>query len=155
MKYLSTLSSNKFQNILRPYQVNGYNWLRFLFENKFGACLADDMGLGKTIQTIIFLESILDKIDRAIIICPVSILLNWKNEIKKFASFDVNVYYGEERKLPFTEKVVLTSYGIMKKEANDKFKNQNFDIVIYDEVQHLENAKSLGAKCRTSAKCKL
>jgi SNF2 family DNA or RNA helicase len=37
-----------FKGIPRDYQTTGYQWLRFLFENRFGACLADDMGLGKT-----------------------------------------------------------------------------------------------------------
>ena len=134
-----------FINIARPYQVTGYNWMRFLYENGFGACLADDMGLGKTIQTIMFLESIIDQVDRVMIICPVSILLNWQNEIQKFASFDVGVYYGENREFLGDKKVYLTSYGIMKKEAYGKFENINFDVLIFDEVQHLKNIKSLGA----------
>lgn len=38
--------------ILRPYQKEGYKWMRFLRDNNFGGCLADDMGLGKTIQAL-------------------------------------------------------------------------------------------------------
>ncbi len=34
--------------ILRPYQMRGVAWLRFLLSRGLGACLADDMGLGKT-----------------------------------------------------------------------------------------------------------
>jgi len=44
-----------FQNILRPYQEMGYQWMNFLKKNRFGGCLADDMGLGKTIQTLALL----------------------------------------------------------------------------------------------------
>lgn len=40
---------------LRPYQLQGYQWMSFLFENKLGGCLADDMGLGKTLQTLAIL----------------------------------------------------------------------------------------------------
>ena len=40
---------------LRPYQQLGLNWLVFLRQFGFGACLADDMGLGKTIQLIAYL----------------------------------------------------------------------------------------------------
>jgi hypothetical protein len=43
---------------LRKYQKEGYYWLSFLYENRFGACLADDMGLGKTIQAISLLAGI-------------------------------------------------------------------------------------------------
>ena len=42
----------EFQGSLRDYQKQGLNWLNFLDEFNFGACLADDMGLGKTIQII-------------------------------------------------------------------------------------------------------
>ena len=56
------------RNVLRAYQKKGYNWLRYLFENKLGGCLADDMGLGKTLQTIAFLDSIIDKVKRVLII---------------------------------------------------------------------------------------
>lgn len=43
---------------LRPYQVAGFQWLVWLYNNGFGGCLADDMGLGKTVQTIALLEYI-------------------------------------------------------------------------------------------------
>ena len=43
---------------VRPYQHDGYAWLAFLYEHRFGACLADDMGLGKTLQTICLLAAI-------------------------------------------------------------------------------------------------
>lgn len=37
---------------LRPYQLEGVQWLIEHHRQGFGACLADDMGLGKTLQTI-------------------------------------------------------------------------------------------------------
>ena len=40
------------QATLRPYQREGFDWLVFMRQYEFGACLADDMGLGKTIQLI-------------------------------------------------------------------------------------------------------
>jgi SNF2 family DNA or RNA helicase len=143
-----------FAEIARPYQITGYQWLRFLYENGFGACLADDMGLGKTIQTIMFLESIIDKVQNVLIVCPVSILLNWKNEIEKFSSLETNIYYGDTREIKPECKIMLTSFGIMKKEATNKFSDINFDIVIMDEVQHLKNIKSLGANAARTLKAK-
>lgn len=41
---------------LRPYQLVGYKWLRYMSDNGFGACLADDMGLGKTVQILSYLQ---------------------------------------------------------------------------------------------------
>ncbi|MBT4791120.1 MAG: DEAD/DEAH box helicase [Halobacteriovoraceae bacterium] len=134
-----------FKDIPRDYQVTGYQWLRFLFENRFGACLADDMGLGKTLQTIMFLESIIDQVQTVLVVCPVSILLNWQNEIEKFSNLDIEIYYGEGRKLTKQKKIILTSYGVMKKEAQTTFTELNLDILIMDEVQHLKNIRSQGA----------
>jgi superfamily II DNA or RNA helicase len=37
---------------LRPYQLEGFRWLTFLYEHGLGGVLADDMGLGKTLQTL-------------------------------------------------------------------------------------------------------
>lgn len=131
--------------VLRPYQIVGYNWLRFLYEHKLGACLADDMGLGKTLQTIAFLQSIYDKIERVLIVCPVTILLNWEKEIQKFSQMDMHIYHGGSREFPHDKKIILTSYGVMKKESEAVFANINFDILVLDEVQHLKNVRSLGA----------
>ena len=44
------------KQILRPYQVAGYQWLNYLNEINWGGILADDMGLGKTVQALSFLE---------------------------------------------------------------------------------------------------
>ncbi len=136
---------DRYQTIVRDYQRTGYQWLRFLFEHRFGACLADDMGLGKTLQTIVFLQSIIDQVQKVLIVCPVSILLNWKNEIDKFSDLDVEIYYGDGRQFQNDKKIILTSYGIMKKESYTTFENTRFDILIMDEVQHLKNIRSMGA----------
>lgn len=130
---------------LRPYQETGYHWLRFLHESKLGACLADDMGLGKTLQTIAFLQSIYDQTKRILIVCPVTILLNWENEIKKFSQMKHYIYHGGAREFPEDTKIILTSYGVMKRETEEVFSQFHFDVLILDEVQHLKNIRSLGA----------
>ena len=133
------------QNVLRSYQKTGYQWLRFLHENKLGACLADDMGLGKTLQAITFIQSIYDEIDKVLIVCPVSILINWEKEFQKFSNINVHIYHGNTRSIPKDRKIILTSYGVMKREVDDTFSNMEFDILVLDEVQHLKNIRSLGA----------
>src|SRR5918992_3321146 len=37
---------------LRPYQLEGFRWLNFLWTHQLGGVLADDMGLGKTLQAL-------------------------------------------------------------------------------------------------------
>jgi SNF2 family DNA or RNA helicase len=145
---------DRYKEIAREYQVTGFQWLSFLFENRFGACLADDMGLGKTLQTIMFLQSIIHKIDKVLIVCPVSILINWQNEMEKFSDLGVHCYYGNDRTDPTDSKIILTSYGVMKKESYTTFNDVSFDILIMDEVQHLKNIRSQGASAARNLKAK-
>lgn len=136
---------NSLEKFGRPYQLVGYNWLRFLHENRLGATLADDMGLGKTLQAIGFMESIIDKVNRILIICPVSILLNWEMELEKFSSLTAGIYHGGSREFPSDKKIILTSYGVLRREIDETFKDLHFDVIIFDEVQSLKNIKSIGA----------
>ena len=74
----------------REYQKHGFRWLKTLCANGFGGILADDMGLGKTLQAIAFLLSEYEEQKpgqrkRALIICPASLVYNWKSELERFA----------------------------------------------------------------------
>ncbi|MBF0449394.1 MAG: DEAD/DEAH box helicase [Candidatus Magnetomorum sp.] len=75
-----------FKADLRAYQTKGVNWLYYLHNLNFGACLADDMGLGKTVQLLAFLNAIIKKdIKNAnLLILPASLIANWINEIHQF-----------------------------------------------------------------------
>lgn len=84
---------------LRPYQITGSAWLRFLTQLGLGACLADDMGLGKTMQILALLQQIknaeressdsgtqiVTKRDPALVVCPASLIGNWLAEAARFA----------------------------------------------------------------------
>jgi SNF2 family DNA or RNA helicase len=77
---------------LRPYQVEGYQFLTYLTTNRFGGILADDMGLGKTLQSIawvLWLRS-RKKADGphlpVLVVCPKSVLDVWALEFNKAAS---------------------------------------------------------------------
>ncbi|MCB6603204.1 hypothetical protein LI129_20635, partial [Erysipelatoclostridium ramosum] len=47
----------RYNELLRDYQKDGFRWLKLMHRYGFGGILADDMGLGKTLQVIAFLES--------------------------------------------------------------------------------------------------
>jgi SNF2 family DNA or RNA helicase len=141
-------------NTPRPYQITGYHWLRFLHEHQLGACLADDMGLGKTLQTILFLQAIYPTVNKILIVCPVSIIINWEMEFQKFSNIPVHIYYGGTRDYNSQAKIIITSYGIMKKEFDQAFANEVFDVLILDEVQHLKNLRSMGASAARNIKSK-
>ncbi|MBI1841592.1 MAG: DEAD/DEAH box helicase [Verrucomicrobia bacterium] len=82
------------QAALRPYQLEGYHFLAYLSENRFGGILADDMGLGKTLQTLAWLLWLRASanaksggvIKPTLVVCPKSVMENWRSEAVKFAS---------------------------------------------------------------------
>lgn len=86
---------------LRTYQQHGFNWLAFLQRYGLNGILADDMGLGKTLQTLTVIERAREMTKStlpALIICPTSVMLNWRSEIKKFLlRSDVVIYHGPSR----------------------------------------------------------
>ena len=135
----------KEKNFLRPYQDMGVNWLHFLYQQKLGACLADDMGLGKTLQVISFISSIYQQDKKYLIICPVSILYNWKSEFEKFSDLEVSIYHGPDRMEQGHGNIILTSYGILKREYQSDFFQKEFEVVAMDEVQNLKNIRSIGS----------
>ena len=50
-------------DVMRPYQTDGFKWLKTLESYGFGGILADDMGLGKTLQAIALLLSHREEMD--------------------------------------------------------------------------------------------
>ena len=133
---------------LRPYQREGYAWLAFLYEHRFGACLADDMGLGKTLQAICLLAAIKEGRIKAsigvkgphLIIVPTSLLFNWEQELARFApGLKVHVYSGSERTLDAQDgEVVLTTYGLVRRDI-DRLERMAFHVILFDEAQAVKN----------------
>lgn len=67
------------ENVLRPYQKIGFQWLKTLENCGFGGILADEMGLGKTIQVIAFFITARRAVTNlpSLVVCPTSLILNW------------------------------------------------------------------------------
>ncbi|CDU25206.1 related to RAD54-DNA-dependent ATPase of the Snf2p family [Sporisorium scitamineum] len=101
---------------LRPHQVEG---VKFLYERVMGmhadgekgqgAILADEMGLGKTLQTIALILTLMKQscyytsksctIERAMIVCPLTLVKNWKREFRKWIGVNsLNVLCIDEGK---------------------------------------------------------
>lgn len=136
------LSAPKLRGELRPYQKSGVKWLKYLYDNKLGGCLADDMGLGKTIQTIALLCSIYPAAKKpALIVMPRSLIFNWQEELSKFAPhLKVATYYGTDRNLKeATEaQVILTTYALVRNDI-DSLKDVDFQLIVLDESQNIKN----------------
>lgn len=115
---------------LRPYQVEGYRWLTFLYEHRMGGILADDMGLGKTVQALALLAHAIEEHSTAasgepfapfLVVAPTSVISNWAAEAERFLpeAKIVTITETTAGKTPLAERVagahlVLTSYTLLR-----------------------------------------
>ena len=148
-----TLEMDFLDEALRPYQREGVS---FLFRNS-AALLADEMGLGKTVQAISALRLLLRKpdIDRALIVVPASLGLNWQRELERWAPELVvrRLIGSREDRLAYYElpiAVLIATYEQVSVDALDRVPDGAFDIVILDEAQRIKNYSS-----RTAFACRL
>jgi SNF2 family DNA or RNA helicase len=134
---------------LRPYQKQGYTWLKYLHDNKLGGCLADDMGLGKTLQTITLLASVYpaEKMS-SLIVMPKSLLFNWEKELEKFSpQLTHYTYYANNRNMEeaLQYNIILTTYAMLRIDI-EKFKEQPFYYAVLDESQNIKNMQAQTSK---------
>ncbi len=138
---------------LRNYQVEGVNWLERLRKMYLNGILADDMGLGKTLQTIVGItQHYSNSQNPSLIVCPTSLLYNWKEEFSKFnPRIKVMVVDGtpSQRKKMIEEigklDVVITSYTLLQKDI-DTYRKVFFSYVVLDEAQHIKNRGTRNAR---------
>ena len=126
------------QAILRPYQVEGFQWLSFLYEQRLGGILADDMGLGKTVQALALLAHAIEEHRAAsecaaergesvepfapfLVVAPTSVIANWAAEAERFLpeAKVVTITETTAGKTPLAERIagahlVLTSYTLLR-----------------------------------------
>ena len=127
---------------LRPYQIEGYEWMTRLAGWGAGALLADDMGLGKTLQTIALLLSRAAE-GPALVVMPSAVLYNWANELSRFApALTVKILNTADRAETIEKAgvgdVILTTYGIMASEI-DLLSPRQWSTLVLDEAHTLKN----------------
>ncbi len=142
---------------LRPYQSRGHAWLFYLVDQGFGACLADDMGLGKTVQAI---SVILDwrqnpkRRGTILLVCPVSVLGNWRRELHRFApELRVTMHHGKTRASNDAEfdevmrgaDVILTSFNLLQRDE-EILSTKTFEGIVLDEAQNIKNPTTRQSK---------
>ncbi len=135
--------------ILREYQLAGFDWLTRLAANNLGGILADEMGLGKTVQTLAFLRAHQGK-GPALIVCPTSLVTNWENEARKFTpELKTLALEGADRAARFQEiagaDMVITSYALLRRDI-DTLRETNFSTAVLDEAQHIKNPETQNAQ---------
>lgn len=140
---------------LRPYQEEGFRWMTRLAQWEAGACLADDMGLGKTVQALAVLLQ-RAQLGAALVVCPVSVIGNWINEINRFApSMNVKTLGNANRKQTLDElqagDILITSYGLLQSEE-ELFRDPEFATIVLDEAHAIKNFATKTSKATMQLK---
>lgn len=140
------IPSNLYEK-LYGYQKEGVKWLWKVHNTKpTGGVLCDDMGLGKTIQVSTFLVGLMrgNVIKRALIVVPLSVIHQWKYELKKWApGVPVEIYHREcdsDTRIFSKRGIWITTYGMVLRRT-EQLTNMEiaWDYVILDEGHTIKN----------------
>ncbi|KAH1156879.1 hypothetical protein GYH30_029611 [Glycine max] len=136
---------------LRPYQLEGLQWMLSLFNNNLNGILADEMGLGKTIQTISLIAYLMEHkgvTGPHLIVAPKAVLPNWINEFSTWAPSITTILYDgrlDERKAMKEElsgegkfNVLITHYDLIMRDKAF-LKKIHWLYLIVDEGHRLKN----------------
>lgn len=154
---------------LRPYQVEGFRWLAFLWRHRLGGVLADDMGLGKTVQTLALVQHAVEQRGAEqrggsgaarpfLVVAPTSVVPNWVAEAARFTpGLTVRRITGTEASGAPTvaetaagADVVVTSYALLRLDAaayaevgrGDDGRGGGWAGLVLDEAQQVKNPAS-------------
>ncbi|WP_172372186.1 SNF2-related protein [Sporosarcina jiandibaonis] len=98
---------------LRYYQTFGAKYALYYKRTLLG----DEMGLGKTIQALALINHLFQNDGGySIVVCPLSVLVNWKREIHQHSNLNAFIFHGNQRASAFTkwqeEKSQITAGGV-------------------------------------------
>jgi SNF2 family DNA or RNA helicase len=134
-----------------PYQLQG---IAFLMP-RHAALLADEMGLGKTMQTIVALRLMFHGglIQRALVVCPKPLVINWTRELRTWAEdvpFEVVGGDTQTRRACWLASkcpLKLVNYELLTRDAALVADERvRFDVVVLDEAQRIKNRESKTAE---------
>ncbi|CAH2294299.1 DNA excision repair ERCC-6-like 2 isoform X1 [Pelobates cultripes] len=173
---------------LRDYQREGARFLYEHYSRSTGCILGDDMGLGKTIQVISFLAAVLQKKGTRediennmpefllrtmkkdctllppkkvfLIVSPLSVLYNWKDELETWGYFKVTVIHGNKKDFELSRikqgkyEISLTTYETLRL-CLDELNSINWAAVIVDEAHRIKNPKARVTQVMKDLNCKV
>jgi hypothetical protein len=152
-----TLPPDPLAALLRPYQLDGFGWLAFLWEHRLGGILADDMGLGKTLQSLALIchaKLAGPASPPFLIVAPTSVVPNWAAESTRFTPELKVVAVSDtaaRRGQPLSDliagaDVVVTSYTLLRIDF-DAYSAITWSGLILDEAQYAKNHQSKIYQC--------
>lgn len=172
---------------LRDYQREGTQFLYRHYIEGRGCILGDDMGLGKTIQVISFLAAVLHKKGTRediennmpefllksmkkkppstakkmfLIVAPLSVLYNWKDELDTWGYFRVTVLHGSKKDNELLRlkqrkcEIALTTYETLRL-CLEELNSLEWSAIIVDEAHRIKNPKARVTEVMKAVKCKV
>jgi superfamily II DNA or RNA helicase len=145
---------------LRPYQVEGYQWLSLLWDLRLGGVLADDMGLGKTVQTLAMAARAREggtlggAAGPMLIVTPTSVMSTWASQAATFCpGLDVRVIPETERRSgrAVAEQadgadLVITSFTLFRIDEA-AYRSVTWCGLVLDEAQFVKNHQAKTYQC--------
>ena len=127
---------------LRHYQAFGAKYM--LYSKR--VLLGDEMGLGKTVQALAVLNHLNHDGKQAfIVVCPLSVVANWKRETEKFTKLNALIYHGKDRDQVFKQwqeekGILITTFSHTRN--IDKDAVDHLDALIVDEAHYIKNPEA-------------
>jgi len=158
-------------------------FLHELFVYQKGGLLADDMGLGKTVQVVAFLTAAYGKTGderdwkrmrkmrraegnpwypRVLIVCPGSLMQNWKNELDRWGWWHIEQFHGTTKEdslstiISGRAEILITTYTTYTSNA-EALNAVAWDCVVADECHMLKENSSQNTKAmsKVNALCRI
>ena len=130
---------------LRHYQTFGAKYALHYKRTLLG----DEMGLGKTIQALALINHLYQHDQKySIVVCPLSVLANWRREIELHSDLKVFIFHGNDRELAYTrweeeQGILLTTYE--QTFHIDKNHLLNHALIV-DEAHYIKNPAAKRSK---------
>ncbi|MBY7143065.1 DEAD/DEAH box helicase family protein [Virgibacillus sp. NKC19-3] len=138
----TTLDTTGLKIALRQYQTFGAKYALYYRRTLLG----DEMGLGKTIQALAMVNHLSQRNQKyALVVCPLSVLANWKREIEQHSELKTFIFHGRNRDAEFAKwqaqtGVILTTYEHTLHMNLEE--EQPVDALIVDEAHYVKNPEA-------------
>ncbi|MBQ4059040.1 MAG: DEAD/DEAH box helicase [Lachnospiraceae bacterium] len=136
------LDTGSLKATLRRYQVFGTKYI--LHQEK--VLLGDEMGLGKTMQALAaFCHLAANGARHFLVVCPLSVVVNWKREVESQTGIPAIEVYGEDRAMEMTiwaakGGVAITSFETLNKVPIPAI--VDLQMMVVDEAHYVKNPKA-------------